>query len=158
MTDIKVTEEGEILVKCPTCHGYRTYSHLKDARHKAKIKRECVACAKFRRKQFALEQGFSGTEFSNMANAAIKRGRSWGLSLEDIIAIWDRQEGRCAFTGAPMQKYPRSWSIDRIDNSCGYTPGNVQLVLKEINLMRGKLTVEKFVTYCHQISTFRSST
>lgn len=158
MSDIKVTEEGEILVKCPTCRGYRTYSRMKDAKNKVKAGRECIACAKFRRKQFALEQGFSGTEFSNMATAALRRGRSWELSLEDIFELWTDQQGRCAFTGIALQKYPRTWSIDRIDNSCGYTPGNVQLVFKEINLMRGSLTVEKFVAYCHQISTFRSLT
>lgn len=156
MASIKVTEEGEILAKCPTCHGYRTYARIKDARYRLKTGSECSACAKFRRRQFALVQGFSGTEFSNMAVAAMRRRRNWELSLEDIIHIWDKQQGRCAFTGVLLQKYPRSWSIDRIDNSCGYTPGNVQLVLKEINMLRGKLTVEKFLEYCRQIATNRS--
>lgn len=115
-----------------------------------------MSCAKFRRKQLALDQGFSGTEFSNMAIAAMRRGRSWEISSEDVIQMWDQQQGRCAFAGTPLQKYPRSWSVDRIDNSCGYTPGNVQLVLKEINMMRGSLTVEKFLRYCQQITTNRS--
>ena len=42
-------------------------------------------------------------------------------------------------------------SIDRKNSSLGYTRGNVQLVLKEINLMKSNLTDERFRELCKKV-------
>ena len=39
-------------------------------------------------------------------------------------------------------------SFDRIDNSKGYEVGNIQWVHKEINMMRGTLSVDRFIELC----------
>jgi len=158
MPDIKVTESGEILVKCPSCRGYRTYSNIRHARMAVKRKKECVACAVHNRRHLIMKDGISKTEIDRIARNAATRGFSWGITDEDILDAWRRQEGKCALSGTPMQKHPRTWSVDRIDNSCGYTPGNIQLVLKNINMMRGALSVEDFLAYCDQVSANRSNT
>jgi len=58
------------------------------------------------------------------------------ITEEELIALWDKQNGLCAISGMPMAhefKNLRSASIDRIDSSKGYVPGNVQLVCQWVN-------------------------
>jgi len=43
-------------------------------------------------------------------------------------------------------------SLDRIDNSKGYIIDNVQFVHKDINIMRGTLSMERFTDLCNLIS------
>lgn len=156
MAPVKITEDGEILVKCPMCSGYRPYSNIRQARYAATKEKVCVACARVRRKEFAFKKGISSVEISRIARNAAARGFLWGISDEDIHHVWQRQKGKCALTGVAMCKHPRTWSIDRIDNTCGYVPSNIQLVTKDINMMRGSLTVEEFVSYCRQVAANRS--
>lgn len=58
------------------------------------------------------------------------------ITVEDVIALWDKQGGLCAISGMPMAhefKNLRSASIDRIDSNNGYVPGNIQLVCQWVN-------------------------
>ena len=62
--------------------------------------------------------------------------RIFALTAEDVITLWEKQQGRCAISDMPMAhefKNLRSASIDRIDNSKGYIQGNVQLVCQWVN-------------------------
>lgn len=141
---------------CPSCGQYRTYSSLVSARRAERRGLRCHKCANHKKNQQELVLGFSEAEFNNIKRTARGRKKYWNLSIADLHDIWERQDGKCAMTGAAMRKYPRTWSVDRIDNACGYTPGNVQLVLKEVNMMRGPLDVQAFVTWCQTIVQHRS--
>lgn len=69
---------------------------------------------------------------------ARKKGMDFTITLRDLKAIWDKQEGKCVYTHLPMLdlpsttnkrvKEPMRASLDRIDSSRGYTPDNVQWV------------------------------
>lgn len=58
------------------------------------------------------------------------------VTLEDLARQWELQQGRCALTGwelnnspeqrNPVKNDPRRASLDRIDSSRGYEPGNIQ--------------------------------
>jgi predicted secreted protein len=50
-----------------------------------------------------------------------------------------------------MCKRPRTWSLDRKDNSLGYTPENVWLVEKRLNIMRNVFDVEEFIRLCEAV-------
>jgi len=68
-----------------------------------------------------------------------KSKKGWYITINDVLALWEHQCGRCAITGIPMQhirKSPYSISIDRIDSSKGYIASNIQLVCYCINLAK----------------------
>ena len=58
------------------------------------------------------------------------------IDLDYVMGLWESQEGKCALSELPM-KYEFddlcSVSIDRVDSSLGYVPGNVQLVCQWVN-------------------------
>lgn len=62
----------------------------------------------------------------------------------------------CVYSGLPIAWSDVGWdhtaSIDRIDNDKGYTEDNVQLVHKDVNMMRGSLDDEKFKQLCIKIA------
>lgn len=60
--------------------------------------------------------------------------------LEQVIALWHSQSGRCAYSGIDMVadpsevRNPLSVSIDQIHPGGGYVSGNVHLVCMRVNL------------------------
>lgn len=63
--------------------------------------------------------------------------------------MWRKQGGRCALSGIPMTwakgdsngwSQPFSLSLDRIDQTRSYEPGNVRLVCHCINCFRGRMS------------------
>lgn len=98
------------------------------------------------------------TYWNNLVNGASRRGYVFDL---DIVYGWNlylEQNRKCAISGIHIRfasRYDRMKndienlaSLDRIDNSIGYVRGNVQWVHKEINRMRGSLSLEEFISFC----------
>lgn len=78
------------------------------------------------------------------------------LSLEYLNDLWIRQDKKCAYTGWELQfgssNVEQTASLDRIDSSVGYIPGNVQFVHKDINIMKGQLSHTRFIEICTTIA------
>lgn len=155
MDDITIDQEGKLWVRCPTCGKSRKYADLPSARKAVKKKKRCHTCANRHKNLKEREHGFSVSELNAIATAARHRGWRFFLTTKDLEEVWERQGGKCALTGTPMTKTPRTWSIDRIDNSCGYWLDNIQLVLKRVNMMRGGLSIDDFVRTCEDIANNR---
>lgn len=88
-------------------------------------------------------------------NASVRR-ISFTVTQEYAWQLFQQQKGLCALTGAPMHlgSVPgrsTTASLDRIDSSLPYEPGNVQWVLKEINMMKRDVPIERFVELCRQV-------
>jgi len=73
---------------------------------------------------------------------ASRKGRECDLKKEDAKALWERCKGACEITGIPFdftrksnqKTRPFSPSIDRIDNTKGYTKDNVRVVCTSVNI------------------------
>ena len=77
------------------------------------------------------------------------------LTMEELRAVYDRQDGRCAVLGVPLTgcrkegaRYVNAnrWSglsIDRLDCTKGYHADNIRLTCWAINAMRGTLPEEE---------------
>lgn len=77
------------------------------------------------------------------SNAKRRGGMECELTAEQVLDLWEQQEGLCAVSGLPMQHHSAftdmSASIDRIDPTIGYKIENAQLVCWRVNLIKGDL-------------------
>lgn len=78
------------------------------------------------------------------------------LSAAWLAALYQVQSGKCAITGLQMthsdERLPTNISVDRIDSSIPYTRANVQLVCHVVNIMKGSLPLNDFLSWCSYIS------
>jgi hypothetical protein len=78
------------------------------------------------------------TMFYNAERRAKATGKSFRLSPDAFIECIDRASGKCEVSGIPFvldeKRSPFAPSIDRIDSSIGYDPGNVRLVCHVANV------------------------
>ena len=94
--------------------------------------------------------------FSHIKSGAKKRNLEFDITIEYINNLLVQQNFTCALskipinTGSRLQGYTAS--LDRIDNTKGYIPGNVQWVHRDINYMKQDFTMQEFVNYCQLVS------
>lgn len=79
------------------------------------------------------------------------------LTIEQAWELFLKQDRRCALSGELLTLPPRynqrgTASLDRIDSSGPYSVENVQWVHKDINLMKNRLTQDRFVHLCRQVA------
>ena len=84
---------------------------------------------------------------------AKRRGQEFSLDLPQVLEMLERQGGRCNYSRVPLEYkgVHKDWqmSIERLDNSVGYTAGNCVLIAIEFNTpdqSRNKATTEVFGT------------
>lgn len=87
-----------------------------------------------------------------------RKSKELTLTIQQAWDLFLKQDRKCALSGTKLQ-FPKrskdeSWtaSLDRIDSSKGYIPGNVQWVHKDINIMKNKFDNDYFIHVCKQIS------
>lgn len=109
--------------------------------------------------------GITQTFLTKFKFSAVSRGLEFCITLDDIHRLYDTQGGRCALSGdtltlpvfAGRQDGHFNISIDRVDPSRGYTPDNIQLVTKQINLAKGPMTDGEFINMCRRVSRCRKT-
>ena len=78
-----------------------------------------------------------------------------------LCDLWKEQDGKCAVTGLPMTHIrgkgfvTTNASIDRIDNTAGYTRDNIRLVCRQVNVMKGQLSDDELMKWCHRVIKVR---
>jgi hypothetical protein len=86
------------------------------------------------------------------------RNKINNLDIEYIKELWEMQNGNCAILGHPLilpsntiTNHNYLASIDRIDNSKGYTKDNIRIVSASINYVRNKFSDDhlfEFIKMC----------
>jgi hypothetical protein len=124
-------------------------------------KHPCKSCSNKNNNPQGEIQGVRVSWFNKFKMSATHRSLEWEITIEDVALILFEQFSRCALSGVEISAKGDlktiTASIDRIDNSIGYTKENIQLVHKKINMMRGTLTVEEFIDFCKSVSTWQES-
>lgn len=155
---VYLNQEKKWCSTCSSCGKEQAYTRKDHARQSAKANWLCRDCAQYENKtRPSVHQGFRIVDFDIFKNTAKGRSLSWDLEIEDMITIWNTQNGCCALSGITLQKNPRTWSLDRIDNARGYEKDNVHIVLKELNMMRGKYSVKEFISMCCAVAKHNES-
>lgn len=77
----------------------------------------------------------------NIRRRARDDGREFTITLEDVQVIWPAEDSHCGICGCRLtraQAEPDCPSIDRIDNSAGYVPGNIHVCCLGCNGRKGR--------------------
>lgn len=137
---------------CPKCNEIKLNDCFPPYRQSC-----CLSCEKVRSDE---RQGVGDLE--KFIKAKIKgcdNRRKLGLSVDinfnDVIAVYNKQEGKCFYSGRQIVPYthnPHSISIDRIDSDIGYTPENIVLCCTMVNYMKQEYDKELFIQFCNDIS------
>ncbi|MDD3262768.1 MAG: hypothetical protein PHR61_02890 [Candidatus Absconditabacteria bacterium] len=135
------------LYECKECKKNRIYSKRNQSRETIEGAIEIII------KQ--LEQG------------AKKRKISFNINGNDLLTLWNKQQGKCYYSGYPMEyefihykpgkesdKTKRQISCDRLDNDRGYEKGNIVLCCTIINKMKNNLPQEEFFKICKDVSKY----
>jgi hypothetical protein len=95
-------------------------------------------------------------------------GRECTITVEYLKNLWEKQDGRCPYTGWRLdnpettahwnchQLHPSTASLDRIDSSLGYIPGNVQFVSVMANFAKRDFPEEKLLEFCQAVVVYQS--
>ncbi len=89
------------------------------------------------------------TMFFNAERRALSAGRSFTLTPKDFLAVVKRANGLCEVSGIPFEpvadRSPFAPSLDRLDCSKGYDPGNVRLVCHVANVAMNTWGIEPVI-------------
>lgn len=82
--------------------------------------------------------------------------RVGSICIEDVYNLWVKQDKKCNLSGVPIGFYDdgkaHTCSIDRIDSLKEYTIDNIQLVHKNVNMMKNKFNQDYFIKMCSLIT------
>ena len=143
-------EEYSFSVLCPKCKRARIVKRRQHAI--AMSTKICKSCSN-KNNHPAGEIGEIRRSFFNKFHVgAIQRSKEWNLTIEEAAHVLKQQGFKCALTGlqihanGPLESITAS--LDRKDNAKGYSIENIQWTHKEINMMRGTLSIERFIELC----------
>lgn len=84
-----------------------------------------------------------------------RTNKEFNLVPQNLIDLWAKQDGKCAYTGLPLVPTANQFntvSLDRVDSSKGYIVGNIQLLCTAINRMKLDYDEKVFIQFCHLVS------
>lgn len=94
--------------------------------------------------------------FTVLLGAAKSRGKQpVQIDRDYLLAQLAAQNHRCYYSGVELtlnapNRYD-SVSIDRLDNSLGYVPGNVVITIWRINRAKSNLSAQDFISMCRTV-------
>lgn len=106
--------------------------------------------------------------WNHLSVNAPKRGDKnleFSITRDYVWEIYEQQNKKCALSGIPIsfsyhpytntKFFGTTASLDRIDSSKGYVPGNVQWVHKDVNKIKQNLDQDYFLSLCLAIYEFK---
>lgn len=91
------------------------------------------------------------SRLKNLCTKAKLRTKEFLLCTEDLISLYAKQSGLCAYTKLPLVPQANQFntlSLDRIDSGKGYVVTNVQLVCAAVNKMKQEYDENLFIYLC----------
>jgi len=156
-------EDGCYYKPCPKCGELQSYLRKGYAEESLRLNKLCKVCS-----NKTTENSHRGWHrdiriswFNKFKTGAETRGLVWEVTLDDIADVMEQQDFRCALTGEPIEfpevGHPEQVpaSIDRIDSDKGYIKGNIQLVLRKVNMMKQSYSQEEFIEVCRKVANYR---
>lgn len=101
-----------------------------------------------------------GRALANSRKRALKKQIDFNLDREYIIELFKDQEGKCYYSGIPLNIVKKSaetihdplkMTLDCIDPKKGYTRGNVVWCAYCVNAFKQKMNINQMVDICKKI-------
>ncbi len=110
-------------------------------------------------------EDISYTFFKKMKKGAVKRNLEFSININDIWETFLKQNRKCAISGRDIYFSKTFWktesrqtaSVDRKDNSIGYTAENIHIVHKDMNHMKRHHSLEYFINFCKDVAKYNES-
>lgn len=111
----------------------------------------------------------SGTLMTYLRSKATQRKLCFDVTAQELWDLYEKQGRACALSGVPLEisttinsqnnidRTHMNASLDRIDNTKGYTLDNVQWVHKTVNAMRRQYSVDEYVRWCQQVAEYHDN-
>jgi hypothetical protein len=111
---------------------------------------KCNLCASWHQKR-AREKDPIKFLLKDAKQHSKQKNREFSITLDDLLEKLVVQDNKCALSSIEFSKENKP-SLDRIDSSKGYTKDNIQLVLKEVNIMKSNFNQDYFIHLCSLIA------
>ena len=160
-TKVKPESQGSRL--CTSCNKVKLLSQFetfKDGFVRG-LCQQCVTLQKAK-KTSATPESYLQVLNTQLKSQRLKQGVQYDLTTEDVVDLWETQNGKCALSGVLMthqrdgtygdrKKKEFNASIDRINPNGPYVRQNVQLVANRINTMKHTLSQDMFMWWIKNI-------
>jgi hypothetical protein len=139
---------------CAECYAVQNRAVMKEVGKRPAVR---VRRAAYSAQQYALPKKRLKMLFISAKHGSKKRGIEFKLGAEWLAA---QSLEKCAATGIPfdferppdgLSRHPWAPSIDRIDSSKGYVPGNVHFVCWAYNVAKHEFSVGVLLTLARAI-------
>ena len=154
---LKNLSTGKFEKPCPSCGDICQYSRANYAYSSWILKKECKKCSNrnVSNNHAGYYKEIRLSWFNKYKTQAELRKLEFNITPEYVYDLYIKQEKKCSLSGVDIRfsDYGQihTASIDRINNSIGYVIGNIQIVHKEINFMKGTLDNDDFIEHCYNV-------
>ena len=159
----KTSKEPQGSRICNSCNKTKQLSQFEHFKE-GFIRSVCQQCVTLQRarKTSATPESYLRVLNTQLKSGRGKQGVDYELTAEDLIDLWEIQDGRCALSGVLMthqrdgtygdrKQKDFNASIDRVNPNGPYVRENVQLVAARINTMKHTLGEDMFMWWIKNI-------
>ena len=163
-------ETAKFELACPSCAKNREFQSKSAMLQAGRKGTSCYSCrtAANNKKRIGTKakeknpawKGFGcvpGKVFSKLKRDAESRDLPFEITIEDIYKQYNQQQELCAFSGLHIV-FGSTASVDRIDSSKGYTTDNIQIVHKDLNMMKRDMDNMDFILWCRAVARWTNKT
>lgn len=120
-----------------------------------------TSCGCIRReKHWKGYEDLSGSYWNSIQKGAKSRNLECTITIEEAWDLYIKQNKKCALTGVDIKIIPNitfhgkehTASLDRIENTEGYTINNVRWVHSDINMLRRAYSDDFFIKWCKLVA------
>ena len=145
---------------CPSCNNEQSYLRKNYAEESLRLGKQCKSCSNkdVSNCHRGWHRGIRVSWLNQFKSGSETRKIEWDLTIDDVANLYENQKGLCALTDVsiafPEIGHPQKAiaSIDRIDSSKGYVQNNVQLVTRQVNMMKQSYSQDLFIDTCIKVA------
>ena len=156
----KEPQGSRICTSCNKTKQLSQFEHFKEGFVRG-VCQQCVTLQRAR-KTSATPESYLRVLNTQLKSQRVKQGVDYELTTEDLIDLWEIQDGRCALSGVLMthqrdgtygdrKQKEFNASIDRINPNGPYVRENVQIVAARVNTMKHTLGEDMFMWWVKNI-------